>query len=150
MVDSFASLFNCNFSVDGSKYPQTILKLSFGTTIVAAYVNKTFICLFVSKNMEMFIGSILNIRFLMKLMMMIIDLISISSLVNENTTTLLFEVTKDGFTKKKKKKKKKKKNTFRNVIFVCLFVCKPVLGDLKSESKIVWEKLSALLNAAHK
>ena len=32
------------FSVEGSEYPQTNLRLSFGTTKMAAYVNKNFVC----------------------------------------------------------------------------------------------------------
>ena len=46
--------FSCEFSVpDGSEtcseYPRAILKLSFGTTKMAAYANTCFVCSFVTK-----------------------------------------------------------------------------------------------------
>ena len=55
--------------IDGSEYPQTVLKLSFGTTKMAAYANKIFIRLFVTKQY----GLVLFICFCMKLV--IIDII---------------------------------------------------------------------------
>ena len=39
---------------EGSAHPKTILKLSFGTTKMAAYVNKFYVCLFVTKHVETF------------------------------------------------------------------------------------------------
>ena len=35
--------------MDGSEYPQTILKLSFDTAKMAAYATKSFLCLVVTK-----------------------------------------------------------------------------------------------------
>ena len=57
---------------------------------MAAYANKTVICLFVTKNMEMFIGLVLYIRSLIKLIVIdiyVFDLIS--NFVNENTSDSL-------------------------------------------------------------
>ena len=64
---------------DENNYPQTILKLSFRATKKTAYANKFFVCLFVTKPMEMFTGLILYIQSLIKLINMDIfffDLIS--------------------------------------------------------------------------
>ena len=41
--------FSCGSSVDGGEYLQTVLKLSFGSTKMAAYANKSFVCLFATK-----------------------------------------------------------------------------------------------------
>ena len=51
--------------MDGSEYPQTILKLSFGTTKTAAYANEILVCLLITKSIELITG--LNIRSLIKL-----------------------------------------------------------------------------------
>ena len=74
-------LANCNklsvqawyFSTDGSEYPETSLKLSFGTTELAAYANKFFVCLFVTKNREVFTGLILYSRTLIKLTLVLLN-----------------------------------------------------------------------------
>ena len=58
---------------EGSEYHQTILKLSFGTTKMVADANKIFVCLFLTKSMEVFTGLILYIRSLIKVI--IVDMI---------------------------------------------------------------------------
>ena len=44
---------------NGSEYPQTVLKLSFGITKMVAYANKVYVYLFVTKNIRKFIALIL-------------------------------------------------------------------------------------------
>ena len=42
--------FSCDkFSAEGSEYPKTVLKLSFGTIKMVAYVNNIYLCLSVTK-----------------------------------------------------------------------------------------------------
>ena len=53
--------FSRLFSAEGSERPHTILKLPFGTTKVAAYANKIYVCLVVATTMRMFTVLILFI-----------------------------------------------------------------------------------------
>ena len=61
--------------MDGSEYPQSILKLPFGTTKMADYANKFFSVFMRNKNMKMFTGLILYLRSLIQLI--IIDIITV-------------------------------------------------------------------------
>ena len=48
-----------------------MLELSFGTTKLAAYANKLFVCFIISKIMEATVGLILYIRYLIELIIIV-------------------------------------------------------------------------------
>ena len=82
--------FICEFSVDGSEYPQRIFKPSFGKTKMAAYANKVFVCFFVTKKKY---GNVYWLDIIhsvpWKIKLIITDkLRSISHYVSSTTTTI--------------------------------------------------------------
>ena len=72
------------FSAEGSECPHINPKLSFGTPQIAAYANKYFVCLFVTKIWKFFTGLILYIWFYIKLKTVEIVFRSDTSLAKDN------------------------------------------------------------------